>query len=90
MSEENESSLEFIKRYLFIEVIGIMMLCCPVIYLVSFWVVGISGGYFRYAYEGPGVPVWRIFILVFWIVVGIYFIVLGSPEYRRKTERGRY
>lgn len=86
MSEEVESSLEYIKKHLFIEVIGIMMLCAPVFYLVAFWIIGIAGGYFSYGYEGPGVPVYRIFMLVFWIVVGIYCIVLGSPDYRRKVK----
>jgi len=84
MSEEQQES-SIIKRsfwavieeFTLFRVIGILMLCYPVVYLVSYWIVGVAGGNFAYLYSGPPVSVWRTLLLSFWLTAGAYLVVLG-------------
>ena len=95
MSEVTESSLvtksfwAIIEELTIFRVIGILMLCYPVVFLVSYWFLGITGGYFAYAYSGPPVSTWKIVLLSSWLTIGVYLLALGHYHELFKERRRR-
>jgi len=83
MSEENEGSIikesfwAIIEKYTLFKVIGIIMICYPAVYLISYWIVGAVGGNFAYLYTGPPVSAWRVILVSIWLAIGVYLAVLG-------------